>query len=152
MKYFSPCVFIVLSIFLLSCGNTENKYQQFGNLIDDQEPIKMESLSTIDIQADASFKLTGTVDEVCQAKGCWMILKNENGIPVRVTFKDYGFFVPKDIAGRQVIVNGTITKKELEPDMAKHYADDANSVYDSTRSYLEYAFIADGVLVSNSIN
>ncbi|MBK8328994.1 MAG: DUF4920 domain-containing protein [Bacteroidetes bacterium] len=31
---------------------------------------------------------------MCQKKGCWMELKNNDGTTLRVTFKDYGF-MPK---------------------------------------------------------
>ena len=37
---------------------------------------------------------------VCQMKGCWMELAADNDTSgVRVTFKDYGFFVPTDSQG-----------------------------------------------------
>ena len=47
-------------------------------------------------------RVTGIVEDVCQAKGCWMKVTTENGKSMRVTFKDYGFFVPKDITGKKV--------------------------------------------------
>jgi hypothetical protein len=53
-------------------------------------------------------KLSGKVKEVCQNKGCWMNVVSENGESqaVFVKFKDYGFFVPKDCAGKKVIMEG----------------------------------------------
>ena len=48
----------------------------------------------------------GTVTEVCKAKGCWMKVALENGEETMVKFKDYGFFVPKDMAGKEVVING----------------------------------------------
>ncbi len=148
---------ITLPIFILflilgSCGGNKTKYSSYGDIIDDKNPHDITSLASIDIENEKHMKLTGTVNEVCQAKGCWMTLKNEDGIPVRVTFRDYGFFVPKDIAGQQVIVDGIISKKELSQKMARHYAEDANTAFDSTKTYLEYAFIADGVLVAMTNN
>ena len=68
---------------------------------------------------------------------------------VKWTFKDYGFFVPKDISGKDVIVSGIVSKVVLAPDVAEHYAEDAGEEYDSTKTYVEYAFLADGVLVKN---
>ncbi|MBK6732010.1 MAG: DUF4920 domain-containing protein [Bacteroidetes bacterium] len=44
-------------------------------------------------------KVKGTVTSVCQNKGCWMKLDLGNGESMRVTFKDYGFFVPKEKQG-----------------------------------------------------
>ena len=42
------------------------------------------------------------VRRACEKKGCWMELAGAEGIGpgMRVTFKDYGFFVPKDSRGR----------------------------------------------------
>ena len=44
--------------------------------------------------------------EVCQMKGCWMRVELDQEETVMVRFKDYGFFVPKDIAGSEVWVEG----------------------------------------------
>ena len=41
--------------------------------------------------------VTGKVENVCLKKGCWMTIKNPDGEPMRVTFKDYAFFMPMDI-------------------------------------------------------
>ena len=51
-------------------------------------------------------KIIAEVHEVCQAKGCWMRLNLDDENEVMVKFKDYGFFVPKDITGKKVIING----------------------------------------------
>ena len=48
-------------------------------------------------QDSAQVKLIGKADAVCQAKGCWMTMKTPDGREMRVRFKDYAFFVPKDI-------------------------------------------------------
>ena len=64
--------------------------------------------------------------EVCQNKGCWMVL-TEGPRSIRVTFQDYGFFVPKDIAGKTVVVEGVLSRKLLSADEAKHYAEESAS-------------------------
>jgi len=46
-------------------------------------------------------KVEGTVEDVCKMKGCWMKVKTGDGQTMRVMFKDYGFFVPKDIVGKK---------------------------------------------------
>jgi hypothetical protein len=68
--------------------------------------------------------LEGTVRRACERKGCWMELaaaKEQKGPGVRVTFKDYGFFVPTDSAGRTAKVEGVVKVAELSEDRAKHY-------------------------------
>jgi hypothetical protein len=73
---------------------------------------------------------------------------------VRVTFKDYGFFVPKDMSGRTVIVEGVISEKVLSQDLARHYAEDAGKSQEEIEKIVgdqkEYTMIAETVLVPQS--
>ena len=56
-----------------------------------------------------SVLVEGVVRRACSQMGCWMELAPaEGGAGVRVTFKDYGFFVPTDSAGAKARVQGTI--------------------------------------------
>ena len=64
----------------------------------------------------------GQVRKACEKKGCWMELASDAKNPgVRVTFKDYGFFVPLDSAGSQARVEGVVKVTELSENRAKHY-------------------------------
>jgi Domain of unknown function (DUF4920) len=68
--------------------------------------------------------LEGQVRKACERKGCWMELataKDAKGPGVRVTFKDYGFFVPLDSAGSMARVEGMVKVAELSDERAKHY-------------------------------
>ena len=51
--------------------------------------------------------IRGTVAEVCQMEGCWMVL-TDGRRSVRTTFKDHGFVVPKDLAGAAAVAAGTL--------------------------------------------
>lgn len=98
-------------------------------------------------------KLTGIVDEVCQAKGCWMNVVSESGqgIPVFVKFKDYGFFVPKDCAGKKVVMDGYMFKEITPVDELRHYAEDKGASREEiaaiTQPKEELKFLANGVLL-----
>ena len=71
----------------------------------------------------------GKVRKACQRKGCWMELAaSEKALGVRVTFKDYGFFVPLDSAGRQAKVEGEVIVNELSEETAKHYESEGATV------------------------
>lgn len=72
-------------------------------------------------------KLTGTVSAACAKKGCWMTLGGgePGGKRLRVTFKDYGFFVPTDCTGKTATVEGHLKVTTLTVAQAQHYADDA---------------------------
>ena len=89
--------------------------------------------------------------EVCQAKGCWMRLALPQGEAVMVRFKDYGFFVPKDLAGSEVIVQGRAFISEVSEADRKHLAEDGGATADEISaiqgSVREYGFEASGVQV-----
>ena len=76
---------------------------------------------------DKDIKLTGQVSGVCQNKGCWMTIgTGEPGAPaIRVRFKDYAFFVPRDSMGKTAVVEGRFKLTTLSVAEAQHYADDA---------------------------
>ncbi len=96
-------------------------------------------------------KIIGKVTEVCQEKGCWMKLEKSNGEKVMVKFKDYGFFMPKDIVGKEVVLDGEALVKEVSVKQLQHYAKDAGKSEEEikkiTQSKKELQFIAKGVLV-----
>lgn len=58
-------------------------------------------------------QVQGTVDQVCTEKGCWLALKNGDR-DMRVKFKDYGFFVPQNIRGKNVMVEGELVEKSVD--------------------------------------
>ncbi len=76
--------------------------------------------------------LEGTVRKACEKKGCWMELApgdaKAKGPGVRVTFKDYGFFVPLDSAGSKVKIEGVVSVKELSDERVKHYEGEGATV------------------------
>jgi hypothetical protein len=69
--------------------------------------------------------LEGRISQVCQAEGCWMKLKNEDGEDIFVKFKDHSFLIPKDLAGKASVVHGTATRKVVSVAERKHLAEDA---------------------------
>lgn len=146
-RHFNPLITIVFFL-TVSCSSKKDNYINFGDSINTKSAV-----ATEDMIANASInpmpvKIQGVVAQVCQAKGCWMTIVGPNNETIRVTFKDYGFFVPTDISGKEVIVEGIVTSKELELDVAQHYAEDANIPFDATKSYHEFSLVANGVLVS----
>ena len=70
----------------------------------------------------APIRVEGNLDDVCRKKGCWMVLRDGEAT-VRVKFKDYGFFVPRDASDRYALVEGVITETEISEELAKHYAE-----------------------------
>lgn len=96
-------------------------------------------------------KVVGTVDAVCQMKGCWMTINEANQPEMMVKFKDYGFFVPKDISGRKVVMQGYAYREVTPVDELRHYAEDAGKSKEEiekiTEPKQELKFLASGVLL-----
>ena len=89
----------------------------------------------------------GPAAEVCQNKGCWMVL-TEGPRSIRVTFRDYAFFVPKDLAGKTVVVEGVLSRKLLSADEAKHYAEESPAAAAAPAGPREeWSLVATSVLV-----
>jgi hypothetical protein len=90
--------------------------------------------------------LSGKIGQVCQAKGCWMMLIDGDQA-VRVKFGDHAFFLPKDIAGKALVL-GRFERKEMTEAQARHMAEDAGE--DPTRiegAQVEWRLEARSVLV-----
>ncbi|MCK0146919.1 DUF4920 domain-containing protein [Arenibacter sp. F26102] len=96
-------------------------------------------------------QFSGRVTEVCKAKGCWMKLELGNGEETMVKFRNYSFFVPRDIVGREVIVNGVAFVEERSVEDQRHFAYDGGKSDEEIALITEvkrtYAFVADGVLL-----
>lgn len=96
-------------------------------------------------------KIQGKVTEVCQEKGCWMKIDQGNGQTLMVKFKDYGFFMPKNIVGKEVVLEGEAIVKEVSVKQQQHYAKDAGKkdeeVKKIKKAKKEVQFVAAGVLV-----
>ena len=101
----------------------------------------------------AQVKVVGKASAVCQAKGCWMTLPTADGKEMRVRFRDYAFFVPKDLSGHEVVVSGWAYRSTVPKSELQHYAKDAGKtdqeVAAITQDEQQLTFLADGVRVVN---
>lgn len=64
-------------------------------------------------------RLEGKAETVCKNKGCWVTLRDGDKT-VHVTFEGYSFFVPKDSAGRNVALEGTVKIRKPDPSEVAH--------------------------------
>jgi len=130
------------------------EYQSFGDKITDKEVLNRaqmtEKFHSLKVGDTLDLKFVSEVKEVCQKKGCWMKLDLDNEVAM-VRFKDYGFFMPKDIEGQEVIVAGKAYVEEMSVEDQKHYAEDAGKTPEEVAAITEpkitYAFEANGVLI-----
>lgn len=162
-------LFLLMTSLMFSCKNEaktseenseiaqtqSNTYSSFGKEINDAKALSVDKVAeqykSMKVGDSINTKMIAKVDEVCQAKGCWMKLNLENGEQVMVKFKDYGFFMPKDIAGREVVINGKAFVNEVPVDEQRHYAEDAGKSAEEVAKITEpkktFSFLADGVLL-----
>jgi hypothetical protein len=160
MKIISPLTAILALAFLLvACSNTNpeaaSEWEVFGEEI---SPAGYTTLSEViddfEMDTEKEYKISGTLSAVCQEKGCWTILKTDDGREMRMTFKNYSFFLPTDYAGRTAVAEGVGFKKVTSVDELRHYAEDANKPAEEILAIMEpkteYLFEARGVLIRKS--
>ena len=102
-------------------------------------------------QGESEFvKIKGQITEVCQAKGCWMILVDGDTY-ARVTFENYVFFVPTETSMQRSVVYGQLSERVLSGEQAEHYAQDAGSQSSLALhgEVKEYSIVARAVQLEN---
>ncbi|RYZ99625.1 MAG: DUF4920 domain-containing protein [Sphingobacteriaceae bacterium] len=96
-------------------------------------------------------KVTGKVVEVCKKKGCFMALSQTNTEPVMVRFTNYAYFMPQNIVGKTVVVEGVAKVKTTSVERLQHFAKDlgksSEEIAKITKPKTEVEIMADGVLV-----
>ncbi len=158
---------LALSFIVVSCKNEKSdekqmadaeksaiNYISFGDKITDKDVMGKEEMvekyKNLKPGDTVNLKFTSQVKEVCQNKGCWM--KMDMGADeAMVRFKDYGFFMPKDIAGQEVILEGKAYVEEMSVEDQRHYAEDGGKTAEEIAAITEpkrtIAFEAKGVLI-----
>ncbi|MEJ0103038.1 MAG: DUF4920 domain-containing protein [Bacteroidota bacterium] len=123
----------------------------YGEVKDKGQVITIDKLESNLKENKFEGKITGKVAEVCQAMGCWVKLQKSDGSTILVKAKDHGFAMPKDIVGKDVVIDGEATVKEVSEKMRRHYAEDAGKTKEEIEkikgSSKEVTIAANGVKV-----
>jgi hypothetical protein len=102
---------------------------------------------------EANVIVEGTIIDVCQKKGCWMRV-SDGDEELFVRFPDYGFFVPMNAAGREVVMHGTSVANVASVEELRHYAEDAGKspqeVAAITEPETRVTFFADSVYIAGA--
>jgi Domain of unknown function (DUF4920) len=101
-----------------------------------------QAIAAFDAHAGKPARFSGRIAQVCQAKGCWVVLEDD-GQTARVMFADHAFNVPKDSAGRAE-VHGVLSRKQLTPAQIEHLKEDSKGL---AVSPVEYTILADGAVL-----
>jgi len=124
----------------------------YGKTVTKDKAITLASLNK-ELSKDSVYtgKITGEVVEVCKKKGCFMKLKQANGEDIMVRFTDYAYFMPQNIVGKKVVVEGEAKVTETPVERLRHYAADAGKssqeIAKINKPKKDITIMADGVLV-----
>lgn len=119
----------------------------YGEAFADGPAVPVSSaIAQFDVHAGAPRLFSGRITEVCQAKGCWMMLEHD-GDTARVMFGKHDFFIPKDTRGTAV-VHGVLERKDLTAEQLEHFKRESDNGL--AVEAVEYRIVADGVRVDES--
>ena len=121
----------------------------FGALLDESaKPMSLAALlDSPDEYVDTAVRVEARISQVCQKKGCFMIATSGDKA-VRISFRDYAFFVPTDTGGKTVTLTGTVVERVLSEEQAAHFRQDAGS--DTIQAGKVYEIVADAVSIPKS--
>lgn len=151
MKYLLLKTLVLFTtVFFLNIANAETTTKKhYGEELKGLKTQKIEKLLSKPEQfSKADCAVEGVVEKVCEKKGCWLTLKADGSSEqIRIGFKDYGFFVGKDIIGKRILAEGRVQVKELKPEQIAHLKSDGDDNVKKT----DVSFVASGLrLVSTS--
>ncbi len=118
---------------LISGAQTEDRHliakaqvNYYGKKITPEDAISTQELITaIQTHDSLNTKVKGEIIASCKKKGCWMDMQLPDGQTMKITFKDYAFFVPKGMTKNYGIIEGVAKKETISVAMLRHYAQDA---------------------------
>ncbi|WP_293747241.1 DUF4920 domain-containing protein [uncultured Paraglaciecola sp.] len=125
--------------------------ETFGVILDESLPnLSMENL-VVDSSTHLTkpFQVEARIAKVCQKKGCFFIAQQDQHI-LRVSFRDYGFFIPTDSSGKTVTLAGELVQKDLSPEQAAHFKADLKSDTEILKPGVVYEIVADSVRIPRS--
>ena len=161
----------VIGILVWGCNNTTNtadekttdladaatqsesvSYNYYGDTISPNNAVAASELAEMISGKDSvSVKVAGTISASCAMKGCWMKMDLGDDQQMHVTFKDYGFFVPKSLNGQNAIIEGYATVDTLDVAYLRHLAHDAGKSEEEiekiTEPKVSLTYVATGVLI-----
>ena len=130
-------------------------YDSYGTVISPGNSMSSAAFTQfIGGKSEADVKVEAEIITTCKKKGCWMDVKLADGSTMKVTFADYGFFVPTDgMQGKTAVLQGHASREVVTEAMRRHYAEDAGKTKEECEAIKgdenKLSFVADGVLIKN---
>lgn len=130
------------------------KGQVYGEKIPEKKVVKGKDFEgKLQGENPVRMQVKGTVTAVCKARGCWAKVDIGDGKEVFVKMKDYGFFLPLDAKGKEVLLSGeafveTHSVEDLK-EQAKYQKKTEEEINAITKTEDELRFTAHGITVLN---
>ena len=147
------CMIVFGLFFIIFCekAESENLNSSFGNTLTINKSMELKQvLKNFKDYRSKNVLIEGVVKKVCLKKGCWMVVSSGKN-QMRVTFKDYGFFVPNHILNKKVAVEGIIHRKWESEGETRHFMEDEGALKKDILKIkggrAVYHFVASGVKV-----
>lgn len=153
----------IITLFLLVCmvklsyaqppAGPANAGDTYGEKIDAKGALTTAQLVTkmSNSKDTIQAKVTGKVLAVCPKKGCWWSIELPDKTTMFVKSLKYNVFVPTDLVGKTVILDGQAFKRTVSVAELQHYAKDAKKsqaeIDAITKPGKEIRFDPKGVLV-----
>lgn len=138
-------MFLGAALLAAAAGLHAGEPQHYGEPLPPGETVPVSAaIDAIDAHDGQAGRFSGRITQVCQTKGCWLMLEDD-GRAARVMFGNHAFFIPMDSTGRAE-VHGVLQRHTLTPEMAQHLAEDAGR--STPDPEVEYRIVADGVVIA----
>ena len=112
----------ILALGLVACSSetAEATGEQYGmNLtLAKATPIGDVLANVADLNGQVE-RVSGTVDDLCKHKGCWMQVKNGEQV-LTVRFKDEAFTLPAEALGKSVDFEGLLIAEKISKSSGEH--------------------------------
>ena len=122
--------------------------ETFGGVWDTTNPrlTLSDALSKADELVGKPIVVSTMIGRVCQKKGCFFIAQSGKDA-IRVSFRDYGFFIPTDAAGKEVELAGELVRTAVSVEQAAHFTADAKGPDGLFKSGDVFEIVANGVRI-----
>ena len=116
---------LTLAVMYLSAPATagDSAVARFGKPLKGLKPTPLSEMLASPKDGD-TVRLEGKAETVCKNKGCWVTVRDGDA-SVHVTFEGCSFFIPKDSAGKKVVLEGKVKVKAPDPAEVAHLKGEA---------------------------
>jgi len=108
----------------------------FGKPLSDAKTVKVsELLAKPDDYVGKTVKVEGIITDVCEKRGCWMMIAGDQEFQaIRFKVEDGVIVIPMEAKGKKAVAEGTFRKIELTKEQAiaqaKHHAEEQGLEFD----------------------